>query len=87
MFGKKKPVAAPKLKHVRPDGEIRNDFSSYCPECGFHVVEKEVLPGVDFDEHGWFQAVKYQCKDTKCNHTWQEKVIVKGGTQAHHYGK
>jgi hypothetical protein len=77
----------PKLKHKRADGESATEFSSYCPVCGFHVIEKEVLPGLDFDETGWFHIVRYSCTDTKCNHKWAEKVYALEGGSSHFYGK
>jgi len=81
-----KRAATAKLKHIRFDGSISTDITHYCPECGFPKPERTVLPGVDFDEHGWYQVEQYTCQNTDCGHTWKEKVIVQGGGRVHYYG-
>ncbi len=78
--------AIPKLKHIRVDGSIGTDIARYCPECGSHRIKREVLPGVDFNEHGWFQYEQYSCLNNDCLHTWKEKAIIQGGGQTHYYG-
>jgi hypothetical protein len=77
----------PKLKFIREDGEVHLGHSTYCPKCGHHVVEKRAVPGVDFNEHGWYQVLRYACKSPECGHTWDEKAMIQEGGQSFYYGK
>jgi hypothetical protein len=86
MFGKIKKAVVTKLKHIRGDGSIGSEIAQYCPECGFYKLERKVLPGMDFDEHGWYQFEEYTCQNSDCKHVWKEKVIIQGGGSAHYYG-
>jgi hypothetical protein len=73
------------LKHQRTNGDIETGFSTYCPKCGFYVIEKEVGSEADFDDNGWYNVVKYSCTDSKCKNTWTEKVYITPAGTAHYH--
>jgi transposase-like protein len=62
-------------------GEEIDEAASYCPKCGSTHIEKNgPMSKADFDESGWFHRQGYICKNTKCGHTWGNKIVtVPGG--------
>lgn len=65
----------PKIQ--RPDGNIENNYTEYCPKCINHRIEKEISTQQVFDELGrWYTPIFFTCKNKECGYKWTEKLIL-----------
>jgi transposase-like protein len=67
------------MRILNERNEEIEDYSTYCPQCGTTNIEKGALSGRDFDERGWYQTVRFTCKNIKCNNKWHNRIIILGG--------
>lgn len=58
------------------EGQRKTEYSDSCPKCMTTKVTKETGTEADFDEHGWFYPVTFQCQSAKCGHKWRETFRV-----------